>query len=226
MRLIHPLVHQCLAVVRCGTTDFSLRPCWQHLLRLVCMSLWYDNQKDLWPKIGKSFFVLASIKKIFRYDSILRCLSIWLLFSWTLFFFFSLFSSKHNSPFLHSLSVLAATFVGCSISGAAMNPARAFGPALISDTWENHWVYWVMKKYIYFLNMIVCWLKYMFEFCYRILTLLTSFIVFVFHFVLSPFFSIPLKGGAHFRCLFSSSCLKSDNKRFPKKWSLGFTSWA
>lgn len=24
-----------------------------------------------------------------------------------------------------------------------MNPARSFGPALISDTWENHWVYWL-----------------------------------------------------------------------------------
>ncbi|SEJ23621.1 aquaporin Z [Deinococcus reticulitermitis] len=28
-------------------------------------------------------------------------------------------------------------------SGAALNPARAFGSALIGENWANHWVYWV-----------------------------------------------------------------------------------
>lgn len=37
---------------------------------------------------------------------------------------------------------LEATF-GAGISGASMNPARSFGPALAAWTWGNHWIYWL-----------------------------------------------------------------------------------
>ncbi len=46
------------------------------------------------------------------------------------------------APIVIGLAVLIDHFVGVPLTGASMNPARSFGPALVSDTWDNHWVYW------------------------------------------------------------------------------------
>lgn len=37
----------------------------------------------------------------------------------------------------------AIALVGGPLTGAAVNPARAFGPALASGHFEAHWVYWI-----------------------------------------------------------------------------------
>ncbi|MBI2450736.1 MAG: MIP family channel protein [Parcubacteria group bacterium] len=49
--------------------------------------------------------------------------------------------------------IIGAAVIGVTISmdilfggvltGASMNPARTFGPALVAGVWNNHWIYWV-----------------------------------------------------------------------------------
>lgn len=46
-------------------------------------------------------------------------------------------------PLHIGLAVCINMFVAINISGAAMNPARAFGPAVISGVWTAQWAYWV-----------------------------------------------------------------------------------
>lgn len=41
------------------------------------------------------------------------------------------------------LVVAAGALMAYTFSGAAMNPARAFGPALAGGFWDHHWVFWV-----------------------------------------------------------------------------------
>lgn len=41
------------------------------------------------------------------------------------------------------LTLLIGVFIGGPLTGAALNPARAFGPALLSGQWVSQGVYWV-----------------------------------------------------------------------------------
>jgi aquaporin TIP len=41
------------------------------------------------------------------------------------------------------LTITADILIGGALTGGAMNPARAFGPALASGYWQDQWVYWI-----------------------------------------------------------------------------------
>ena len=46
-----------------------------------------------------------------------------------------------NAPIIVGLSVFMAHCVLLPLTGCSINPARSFGPALISNTWEDFWIF-------------------------------------------------------------------------------------
>jgi len=52
-------------------------------------------------------------------------------------------SSKAVPGLLIGLTITMDIFFAGGATGAAVNPARAIGPALVSSTWTDQWVYWV-----------------------------------------------------------------------------------
>lgn len=47
------------------------------------------------------------------------------------------------APIAIGFIVGANILAGGAFSGASMNPAVTFGPAVVSWSWDNNWVYWL-----------------------------------------------------------------------------------
>ena len=50
---------------------------------------------------------------------------------------------KSIANFMIGLTVTVCALMGGTITGASMNPARSFGPALMTGEWTLQWAYWV-----------------------------------------------------------------------------------
>ena len=50
---------------------------------------------------------------------------------------------KNVYGFAIGLTVAFDILCAGPLTGASMNPARSFGPALVGGHWDIHWVYWV-----------------------------------------------------------------------------------
>ena len=46
-------------------------------------------------------------------------------------------------PLQIGFAVVVGGLFGGKFTGGSMNPARSFGPALVTGIWDNHWIYWL-----------------------------------------------------------------------------------
>lgn len=72
-------------------------------------------------------------------EAVLSFLLVWTVFS-------TLDPARHNTgygvPLAIGLAVTACHLVGIQYTGCGINPARAFGPAVVMNQYKDHWVYW------------------------------------------------------------------------------------
>ncbi|ORZ12340.1 aquaporin-like protein [Absidia repens] len=52
------------------------------------------------------------------------------------------YSAPSCNPFVVGITLFMIHLVGTPIDGTSVNPARSFGPAIVTGKWANHWIFW------------------------------------------------------------------------------------
>ena len=88
---------------------------------------------------GPSELINGSVSSGFAVEAILTFFLVTVIFMTAV--------HKRASPGWHGFTIGGMVFlihlIAIPLTGASVNPARTFGPALISGFWEFHWLYWV-----------------------------------------------------------------------------------
>ena len=94
--------------------------------------------------------VMAASLTLPRDDNVIRALILETVMTFTLVYVIltTLWTNKNKLAHLAGLLAIGFTvgfnvLLGASVSGASMNPARSFGPALIVWNFDYLWIYWV-----------------------------------------------------------------------------------
>ena len=69
--------------------------------------------------------------------------SLTFLLVFSIFLFVSSYRLMRWTPLMVWILVAVMVWLEAPISGTSLNPARSFGPALVSWSWHYHWLYWV-----------------------------------------------------------------------------------